>query len=99
MAKGKSKVTSKLQVTVPKAVAEEAGIAPGDVLWWEANGPVLVARPVSKPRMTPNEIAASFAATEERLRRKWEGVDVGPPPTERGWTREDLYFDEHGRRR
>lgn len=99
MAKGKSKVTSKLQVTLPKAVAEDAGIRPGDTLLWENHGPFLTAQFASRRRLSPEEIAASFAASEERTRRRWEGVDVGPPTADRGWTRDDLYFDEHGRHR
>lgn len=33
-----SKVTSKLQLTVPKAIADEYGIRPGDELQWVAAG-------------------------------------------------------------
>ena len=33
-----AKVTSKLQVTVPKALAERHGIAPGDEIDWQSAG-------------------------------------------------------------
>ena len=36
-----AKVTSKLQVTVPKALAEKYAIRPGDEIAWEAAGDVI----------------------------------------------------------
>jgi len=36
-----AKVTSKLQVTVPKALAERYAIRPGDEIAWEAAGDVI----------------------------------------------------------
>ena len=33
-----AKVTSKLQVTVPKAIADRFGIRPGDDIEWRAEG-------------------------------------------------------------
>ena len=39
---GMAKVTSKLQVTVPKAIAEQYSIRPGDEIDWAPAGDVIV---------------------------------------------------------
>jgi len=90
-----SKVTSKLQVTIPKAIANEYGIAPGDEIEFEPAGPQI--RVVPHGRQGRNhlsraerlrlfdEATARQAAREEH---RWEDTD---PPDDRGWTREDLY--------
>ena len=45
-----AKVTSKLQVTVPKALAAQLGIRPGDDVDWTINGNSLHVNPsISKP--------------------------------------------------
>ena len=36
-----SKVTSKLQVTVPKSIADQFNIKPGDSIEWEAAGEII----------------------------------------------------------
>ena len=36
-----TKVTSKLQVSLPKALADQYGIRPGDDLAWEAAGDII----------------------------------------------------------
>ena len=87
-----SKVTSKLQVTLPKALADRYGIRPGDEIEWKAAGEAIrveVARP-SQPMTVAERLELFDAATERQRRRqagwrrKWEKAD-------RGWTREDLY--------
>ena len=45
-----AKVTSTLQVTVPKALADRYGIGPGDEIEWEAAGDVIRVVP---PRRRP----------------------------------------------
>ena len=49
-----SKVTSKFQVSIPKALAERIGIRVGDELSWEAAAGTLRARvaTAAKPRVT-----------------------------------------------
>ena len=88
-----SKVTSKLQVTVPKAIAERYGIGPGDRIDWIEAGSAIRVRPAR-----PGEPAAASAA--ERVRRFDQATRrVGRPAPEgaagatrrRGGTREELY--------
>ncbi|TAK41320.1 MAG: AbrB/MazE/SpoVT family DNA-binding domain-containing protein [Betaproteobacteria bacterium] len=87
-----SKVTSKYQVSIPKALAEKTGLRIGDVLTWEASAGSLRARiaTVPAPRLSVQDRLRLFdAATarqtaRERTRRPARGKG-------RGWTREDLY--------
>ena len=87
-----SKVTSKYQVSIPKALAERIGIRVGDELAWEDAAGVLRARvaTAAKARMTLRErlrlFDAATARQEERDRKRRLPRGKG-----RGWTREDLY--------
>jgi AbrB family looped-hinge helix DNA binding protein len=56
-----SKVTSKLQVTIPKAIADRFKIKPGDRIQWEAPGEIIRVIPARKR-------APSKAAWQERLK-------------------------------
>jgi bifunctional DNA-binding transcriptional regulator/antitoxin component of YhaV-PrlF toxin-antitoxin module len=92
-----AKVTSKLQVTVPKALAERYGIDPGDEIAWEAAGDVIRVVP---PRRQPiRDLAARLrlfdhATARQKVRDK--GRRRGRARA-RGWTREELY--DRGRAR
>ncbi|MFB3778789.1 MAG: AbrB/MazE/SpoVT family DNA-binding domain-containing protein [Bryobacteraceae bacterium] len=93
-----AKVTSKYQVTVPKVIAEQYRIHPGDDIDWVAAGEVI--RVIPPGRQEPSENRESrlrlFDQATERHRRRPPACG-GPPPRERGWRREDLY--ERGRSR
>lgn len=89
-----AKVSSKLQVTVPKAIAERYGIRPGDDIRFEEAGETIRVVPAGA-RTQEEELD-----TETRLRmfdeatarqRKREAGRTRAPATERGWTREELY--------
>lgn len=94
------KVTSKLQLTVPKAIAEEYGIRPGDELQWVPAGDSIRVIPVKKGRGIPGRLTL-----DERLRTFRESMkrqqlrnqkfhaenEIPDPATDRGWKREDLY--------
>ena len=93
-----SRVTSKLQVTVPKAIAQRYGIRPGDEIRFEESGEVI--------RVVPDNARAPTGGldTERRLRlfdaatarqRACESERPARRADTRGWTREQLY--EHGR--
>jgi AbrB family looped-hinge helix DNA binding protein len=86
------KVTSKLQVTVPKAVADRFNIKPGDELVWTA-GPdsirVTPARSRSR-RLDPTTRLALFDRATARQRER-EAATPPRPGAQRGWTRDDLY--------
>jgi AbrB family looped-hinge helix DNA binding protein len=90
-----AKVTSKLQVTIPKHIADEYGIAPGDEVEFLPAGDSIRVVP-------PRQRARSSLSLEERLRlfdestarqREREKHMVLPTnaPAERDWRREDLY--------
>lgn len=90
-----AKVTSKLQVTIPKVIADEYGIEPGDAIEFEAAGDVIRVRPARRQRrvcLSREERLRLFddATARQQQREKTMRVPVDPA-TERGWTREELY--------
>ena len=89
-----SKVTSKLQVTVPKALADRYGIRPGDDIRFEGSGEVIRVVPANArtEREAPNVEARLrlFDAATARQRVRQAGRPA-QRPTSRGWTREELY--------
>lgn len=87
-----SKVTSKLQVTIPKKVAMEFHIEPGDEIEWESSGEVIRVIPPGRRRELTDreERLRLFEQATERQRRREEERQY-PPATDRGWRREDLY--------
>ncbi len=95
-----SKVTSKLQVTVPKALAERYGIQPGDDIRFEEAGEVMRVVPdaAAKPAEVLNTEARLrlFDAATARQRTREAGRSLRTVSS-RGWTREELY--ERGRTR
>ena len=90
-----SKVTSKLQVTMPRAIADRFGIRPGDEIEWKAAGDVIRIEPVGRRDLLSTEARVKLfdEATRRVRRRRWRGKT----PKDRGWTREELY--ERGRTR
>lgn len=94
-----AKVTSKLQVTVPKALAAQLGIRPGDDVDWTINGNSLHVTP-SKDRRQLLDLETRlrlFREATERQRRRQRDVRVTSADGDRGWTREELY--DRGRTR
>jgi AbrB family looped-hinge helix DNA binding protein len=100
------KVTSKLQLTVPKAIADQYGIRPGDELEWIPAGEsirVELVRGKVKDghELTVEERLALFDEGTKRL-DKLQAEDLKKNQGEkvtrenRGWTREDLYDDDRG---
>lgn len=97
-----AKVTSKLQVTVPKAVADRVGLRPGDDITWEIEGDVMrVRKGAELPPLTVAERLALFDEATARQRAReaatLQGRGRKSVPAHRGWTREELY--ERGRAR
>lgn len=88
-----AKVTSKLQVTIPKAIANRYGIHPGDDIRWEPSGPYIRVVPPGRRRLRLNaeERLGLFDAATERQRERDVRVPVPAPTNDRGWTREELY--------
>jgi AbrB family looped-hinge helix DNA binding protein len=101
-----AKVTSKLQLTVPKAIADQYGIRPGDELEWVPAGESirveLVRRKVKTgQQLTVEERLALFDEGTKRLdalQAEELNQNQGKRVTRetRGWTREDLYDDDRG---
>jgi AbrB family looped-hinge helix DNA binding protein len=87
-----AKVTSKYQVTLPKAIADEFKIRPGDDIDWVAAGDVIRVIPHGKPGIAEDLEARLrlFDQVTERLRQR-RGKLKNKPARDRGWRREDLY--------
>jgi AbrB family looped-hinge helix DNA binding protein len=92
-----SKVTSKLQVTVPKALAARYGIEPGDEIEWEAAGDAIRVIPAAKS--VRRDLAARLKLFDQGTARQEDRERAAPAAraNHRGWSREDLY--ERGRAR
>jgi AbrB family looped-hinge helix DNA binding protein len=87
-----AKVTSKLQVTIPKALAEAAGVEPGDDIDWSASGDILHLRPARREAIsTVAKRLEIFDRATARQREREARSRRRATPSERGWTREDLY--------
>ena len=91
MTRQMAKVTSKFQVTVPKAIADRYGIRPGDEIDWKPAGDVIRVVPSSRreqPEDREFRLRLFDQATERHRRRP---SPEGRRPRGRGWRREDLY--------
>jgi len=93
-----SKVTSKRQVTVPKEIADQYGISPGDEISWQPAGDTIRVIPpgeVRKPLDREARLRLFDQATERQMERETQRratePDTDKPPDDRGWKREDLY--------
>ena len=99
------KVTSKLQLTVPKAIADQYGIRPGDELEWIPAGESIRVELVRRKakaghELTTEERLALFDANMERIDKlqaeQLKGArknNTRSARENRGWTREELYGD------
>jgi AbrB family looped-hinge helix DNA binding protein len=87
-----AKVTSKYQVTLPKAIAEQYGIHPGDDIDWVAAGEVIRVIPPGKQAASENRESQLrlFDQATERHRRRL-AARKALRPRDRGWKREELY--------
>jgi AbrB family looped-hinge helix DNA binding protein len=92
-----AKVTSKLQLTLPKAVAEDHGIRPGDELEVLSAGEGIRLVPVRghQPLDAGSRLRLFDEATRRQRRRQKKATVK--EAHDRGWTREELY--ERGRAR
>jgi len=91
-----SRVTSKLQVTIPKVVADRYGIKPGAEIEFEPAGDVIRVVPERRPARSPRERVTLFERALARQREREAARSVAEVQ-DRGWTREDLY--DRGRAR
>ena len=88
-----SKVTSKLQVTIPKVIADRFGISPGDEVEWEPAADAVrgVAVKSRRRRSAPTARGQLFDAATKRQRARELTLHPSTAETGRGWTREELY--------
>ncbi len=94
-----AKITSKLQVTVPKTVADQYDLKPGDDVAFEGAGDVIRMVPPTQ-RKTVADVATRlrlFDQATERQRLRQKHRRGTRPAIDRGWTREELY--QRGRAR
>ena len=88
-----AKVTSKYQVTVPKRIADQYGIRPGDDISWVPAGEsirVIRGGQQAEPEDRESRLRLFDQATE-RHRKRVAQEPTTLPPRGRGWSREDLY--------
>jgi len=87
-----AKVTSKLQVTIPKQLARAYRIAPGDEIQWEAAGEVIRVVPAERSResIAVEDRLRLFDQASERQQRRERSGARRAPGRKRGWRREDL---------
>lgn len=90
-----AKVTSKLQVTIPKRIAERFGISPGDDIEFVAAGDSISIRPAGRHRaanLSPAERLRLFRAATVRQKTRNKALKASATTGgARGWTREELY--------
>lgn len=95
-----AKVTSKLQLTLPKAIADQYKIRPGDELDLQPAGETIrVTKRDAVKKTAPNSIKEKLRAFDEATARQQKREAARGRPssakssdsTDRGWTREELY--------
>lgn len=89
-----SKITSKLQLTLPKALADQLGLRPGDEVSWLPAGDSL--------RLVPTARRADLSRVDrlklfDAATRRQRDRSPRSAAQQRGWTREELY--DRGRAR
>jgi bifunctional DNA-binding transcriptional regulator/antitoxin component of YhaV-PrlF toxin-antitoxin module len=85
-------VTSKLQVTVPKEIADRYDIRPGSEIDWIPAGDTLRVVPAAShtSAVTPAERLRVFDEASARQKRRQAKHSVSRA-RDRGWKREELY--------
>ena len=86
-----AKVTSKLQVTVPKAIADRYGIRPGDDIDWVPAGDAIRVIPAGTPGPSEDPVARLQVFDQASERHGRRSRRRKPVAGDRGWSREDLY--------
>lgn len=86
-------MTSKLQLTIPKAVAEKYKIRPGDQVDWIPAGDVIRVVPAGRQESVRDrgERLGLFDRATERQRYRQARRHKAKAASDRGWKREELY--------
>lgn len=88
-----AKVTSKLQITLPKRIAEQHGIVPGDEIRFESTGHSITIIPGKQPAQTQlsrDERLRLFHQATRRLEARAAKLPASTP-SKRDWQRDELY--------
>lgn len=97
-----AKVTSKLQITIPKRLAEQYRIKPGDHLEFVPAGDgirLVSGRSRASRELSPEERLRLFNEATARQRERERNLTLtGERPAVRDWSREDLYTRDKPRR-
>jgi AbrB family looped-hinge helix DNA binding protein len=92
-------VTSKLQVTIPKVIADRYGIEPGSEIDFLPAGEAIRVVPVGaeRPASDVQWRLELFDRATERQRQRDRDTQPAPPGSDRGWRREDAYERDSAR--
>lgn len=86
------KVTSKLQVTVPKAIADQFHIRPGDALdWIPAADAIHVVPARSRPSLPDAAVRLRLFDRATERQRERQPSRRAKTPRNRGWRRDEVY--------
>lgn len=88
-----AKVSSKYQVTLPKVIADQYHIQPGDEIDWIPAGDVIRVIPIRQPQAASEDVAFRLQLFDQATARHRRRVKrwTAKPPSDRGWSREDAY--------
>lgn len=89
-----AKVTSKRQITIPKALADRFSIRQGDQVEFVAGADAIHLVPASatrEPLSLADRVALFDAASRRQASRQRRSGGRRRSPADRGWTREELY--------
>lgn len=88
-------MTAKLQLTLPKRIADQFGIKPGDEVEFVPAGDVIHLVPPDRqltPQLSLEERKRLFESSTKWLQEYAKQLPLpAEPPEKRDWTREDLY--------
>jgi AbrB family looped-hinge helix DNA binding protein len=91
-----AKVTSKYQVSIPRSLADQLRIKPGDEIEWRMTGEELRISPAKSSTSLPLEKRLElFDAATKRQSARNRKRNAKQTDSSRGWTREDLYDRGH----
>ena len=88
-----AKVTSKYQVTVPKVIAEQYGIRPGDNIQWIPAGEEIRVVPAGNNGKSDDQESKLrlFDQATRRYKGRSKTAKLSRADRDRGWIRGDLY--------
>lgn len=86
-----AKVTSKLQVTVPKTLAEAYHIEPGDEIEWVGEVGAIRLVPRARRPVLDTKVRVQLFDQATARQKARQATTAQKPSGDRGWSREELY--------